>query len=354
MRVHRLAGPASAFGALALALFLPATPALAQEGAQADRERAERAFKHALADEQAGQYEKAAGELLEARTLAHKDTPQLLFHLGVCHAHLGRVVLARDELRAAVERAQAQGLENVALTARAQLEQVQVRVATLTVARPAHRATKSLTLDGVDATPKLGAPIEVDPGRHVVQVSFAEGPPAQLDVSVAEGEKREVAVSEGAPAAVLPPAAPLTASETAPAPALPPTSPEAPSPLATPSPASSSGTRTLGWITAGSGVALLAGGAVFWVLRGNVIGQLNTDCVPTHQTCPSSDAGRISDGKLFDALGVTGFVAGGAAVLSGLGLALFAPGGTSSPAAIRLSPMPIARGAGVGLEGALQ
>src|SRR5579872_3504057 len=96
-------GAAVLSGVVAAAMLLPAR-ASAQD--EAGRARAERAFKQALADEQAGLYEKAAAELVEARTAAQKETPQMLFHLGVCHAHLGRVVAARDELREALERAQ--------------------------------------------------------------------------------------------------------------------------------------------------------------------------------------------------------------------------------------------------------
>ncbi|MGH7294113.1 MAG: hypothetical protein ACRELB_04235, partial [Polyangiaceae bacterium] len=137
----------------------------------ADHARAEQDFKSALADEEAGRYDKAADELIEARALAHRDTPQLLFHLGVCHAHLGKVILARDELRAAIDRAQAQQLANVALTARAELERVQSRVGAVVLTRPARGHLTALTLDGVDVLGKLAAAarIEVYPGAHTLQ-----------------------------------------------------------------------------------------------------------------------------------------------------------------------------------------
>jgi hypothetical protein len=326
-----------------------ATAASAQD--DAGRARAERAFKQALADEQAGLYEKALGELVEARTAAQRETPQILFHLGVCHAHLGKVIAARDELRAAVERAGQQGLGNVAATARAQLDQVQGRVATLALARSApYRTPSAVAVDGVDVTGKAAAPIEVDPGAHDVDVAFAEGAPVRLHVSVGEGEHRELSLAEAAPPAVLPPApipapAPPSPSGASAPPVAP--GPEAPSAGAP----SSSGGRTLGWIALGGGVALVAGGAVLWGLRQHEIDTLGPICGDRRQQCPQSAQSHIDSGKLYDALGVTAFVAGGVAALTGGGLLLF--GVSPSTTGARLTPVLTAHGGGLALGGTL-
>ena len=117
---------------LAAGVLLGAETAARSQDAS-DLARARGAFKHALADEQAGQYEKAAGEFDQARTLAQKETPQVLFHLGVCHARLGHLVAARSELSSAATRAKAEGLDKVATAAMTELDAVLPRIATVTV-----------------------------------------------------------------------------------------------------------------------------------------------------------------------------------------------------------------------------
>jgi hypothetical protein len=320
---------------------LVCAPARADE---AERARAEQDFKQALVDEEAGQYDKAAGELIEARALAHKDTPQLLFHLGVCHAHMGKVILARDELRAASERAQGEGLDNVALTARAQLEQVQGRVGALTLARPAHGTLTAVTLDGVDVLAKVGVPIDVDPGKHTLQASYSDGAPARLETTIVDGERKAVTLPDVAPAAspgdVSPPPPPPVGPAT---PSLPETTPESRAP--------SSRSHLLAWSALGAGAALVAGGAVSWILRGNAIGTLNGECGASHQSCPASASGTISNGKLYDTLGVALFVAGGATLLTGGSLFVFG-GSSGTPMGARLTPSLSSHGGSVGLAGA--
>jgi hypothetical protein len=106
----------------------------------------------------------------------------------------------------------------------------------------------------------------------------------------------------------------------------------------------------LGWIVLGAGVVLVAGGAVSWVLRDQEVTTLDGLC-KTRQTCPSSAQGDISDGKLYDALAVTLFVAGGVGALAGGGLLTLGP--SSSSTAVQVSPVVTAHGGGLGLGGAL-
>jgi hypothetical protein len=320
-------------------------PARAQDASDLAKARA--AFAQAMTDEKAGSYAQAAKEFDDARTLAQKETPQVLFHLGVCHSRLGQVVLARGELESAVTTAKAQGLDKVATTAQQELDQVRPRIAVVTVKKPARAAT-SMTLDRVESTAKLGAPIDVDPGAHDVHVAFADGPPADVHLTLAEGEHKDVTVPE--PGAALAPApAPAPAPASASAPALAPASAPASAPDATPS----SGSSTLGWVLVGSGAALAIGGAVFWVLRGNEISKLDGDCGAGGQSCPASDQGDINSGKLDNTLGVSLFIAGGVAAAAGAGLLLF--GGSHAPATtgVRVLPVVTASGGGVGVQGAL-
>ncbi len=336
-------------GALTAGLVLAAgaatTPAHAQNAS--DLARAREAFKQALADEQAGQFEKAAGEFTEARTLAQKETPQVLFHLGVCHARLGRLVVARGELSSAVERAKAEGLDKVATTAKTELDALLPRIASVTVKKPDHGAVTTMTLDRVDATAKLGTAIDVDPGPHDVHAELSDGPPADVHLTVADGEHKDVALTGAVSASTPSPASTLpTPLQPAPAPDASPASTPAPSDAATPS----SSTNTLGWIVGGTGVALLGGGVVFWLLRGNEVSTLSGECGTTQHACPQSASGDISNGKTYDAVGITLFIAGGAAVLGGAGLLVFG-GHSSTSTAVQVTPFVTGHSAGLGVTG---
>lgn len=308
-----------------------------------DLARAEQAFKQALADEQAGAFDKALVELTQAGQLAHKQTPQLLFHMGVCNAKLGHLLAAREELRAAADSAQKEGLENVMTQSKAQLADVQPRIAGITLTRPAQGTVTAVMVDGADATSKIGSQVDVDPGAHVVHVTYADGTPQDVNVKLADGEHRDVAIpnSPAAGAAAAPPVASVASEpSTSPSPA------EAPA-----SETSGGSTRTIGWILVGGGAVLVAGGVVMWILRGNEISTLNNECGADQQHCPGGAQSDISNGKLYDALGVTGFVAGGAAALAGVGLLVFggSPAGTTT--GVSVGPMLARGGGGVRLTG---
>jgi hypothetical protein len=304
--------------------------------------KAEQAFKQALADEQAGAYDKALGEFTQAGQLARKQTPQLLYHQGVCNAKLGHLLAAREQLRAAADKAQQEGLENVMTQSKAQLADVQPRIAGITLTRPAQGTVTAVTVDGADVTAKLGAQVDVDPGAHVVHVTYADGPPQDVNVKLADGERRDVAL-------------PVTASTTAAAPPSTASGPPPAQPSAPEAPSASSGgsTRTIGWILVGGGVALVAGGVVMWVLRGNEISTLNGECGSGGQHCPGSAQSDIDSGKLYDALGVTGFVAGGAAALAGVGLLVFGGPQGDTTTGVSVGPMLARGGGGVRLTGAV-
>jgi len=322
-----------------------ATGARAQE--PGDVAKAEQSFKQALADEQAGAWDKALGEFTQAGQLAHKQTPQLLYHQGVCNAKLGHLLAAREQLRMAADRAQHEGLENVMTQSKAQLADVQPRIAGITLTRPAQGTVTAVSVDGADVTSKLGTQVDVDPGAHVVHAMYADGAPQDVNVKLADGERRDVAIPAPAMAGTAAASPPAT-NDSAPAPAQT-AAPETHAP-----PPSGGTARTIGWILVGSGAALVAGGVVMWILRGNEISTLNGACHPTPQDCPESAQGDISNGKLYDALGVTGFVAGGAAALAGVGLLVFGGAhGESTTGSVTLGPMVARGGGGLRFTGAL-
>ena len=328
-----------------LCVLAASRPAAAQDAS--DLARAKQAFAQALTDEKAGSFAQAAREFNEARTLAQKETPQVLYHLGLCHSRIGQVVLARGELEAAAAGAKAQGLDNVATTAQQELDQVRPRIAVITVKKPARGTLASMTLDRVDSTAKVGTPIDVDPGVHDVHIAFADGPPSDVHLTLAEGEHHDVPVPETGPA-------PSPAPAPTPVPA--PTLASAPASSPDTTPPSSGSSSTLGWVLVGGGAALAVGGAVFWVLRGNEVSTLNGECGPSGQSCPPGAQSDIDKGKLDNTLGVSLFIAGGVAAAAGAGLLLF--GGSHAQATtgvrgVRVTPLLTGHGGGLGVQGTM-
>jgi hypothetical protein len=309
-------------GAAALLAFAMSTSSAHGQTA-ADVQGAERDFQAGLTAEKAGDWSGALAEFVEARELARKETPQLLYHLGLCHSKLGKLVLGREELLEAVKRAQADGLQNVATTASAQLSEVQPRIASLALTAPARGAVSSATVDGVDATGQLGTSIDLDPGPHQVRITYRGALPTNLHVTLGDGEHRAIAVPE--PAAE-------------------------PVPLV--GPAARSG-KLAGWILIGGGASLAIGGAIFWALRDGAVSTLTRDCGPTGHACPESDQSTINTGKVDDAVGVALLTAGAAATLAGAGFLLFSGSRKSETTAVRLGPLVTRQGGGLRLQGAL-
>jgi hypothetical protein len=341
--VRRTTGAAALIAAVATA----SSVAQAEDGAALAR--AQKDFQQALADEQAGAWEKALAELTEAGELAHKETPQLLYHLGLCHAKLGKLVLAREELSKAAERARADGLGNVATTSKAQLAELQPRIASLALTKPAHGEVTTVTVDGVDTTAKVGTAVDLDPGVHQVHVTYAEGPPVDMSQTLADGEHRALPIPEPATSSVPPPVTP-------PVIAPPPAAEPPPAPTASPpsSPSQGGSGRTVGWILIGGGAALGAVGGVFWALRGGAISTLTADCGASGDACPASDQSVINRGKLDDALGVTFWTVGGAALLTGTALVIFGGSRSAEATAVRVGPLVVAGGGGLSIAGTLR
>jgi hypothetical protein len=340
--VRRTTGAAAL---IAVAIATGSSVAEAQDAAALGR--AQKDFQQALADEQAGAWEKALAELTEAGALAHKETPQLLYHLGLCHAKIGKLVLAREELVKAAERASAEGLGNVATTSKAQLAELQPRIASLALTRPARGEVAAVTVDGVDTTAKVGTAVDLDPGVHRVHVTYAQGPSVDLSQTLADGEHRALPIPEPAVGASVPPTViPLVTT-----PPPPPAAPTAPPP---PAPSHGGSGRTVGWILIGSGAALGAVGGVFWALRGSAISTLTQNCGPTGDACPTSDQSVINRGKLDDALGVTFWTAGAAALLTGTALVVFGGSRSAETTGVRIGPLVVAGGGGLSMQGTLR
>jgi hypothetical protein len=300
----------------------------------ADLKRAEENFRQGLDDEQAGAWDKALAEFGLARTLARKETPQLLYHLGICHAWLGNVVAARDELAKAAARAVADGRADLATLIKAELADVQPRIASLVLTRPTQVEVTAVTIDGVEATGKLGTGVELDPGAHRIHATYADAPPGDANVTLRDGELRVLALPE-------PGSAPEPPPPSAPPPARPPPVAVAPEPVhvAPAEPAASSGVgtqRIYGLAVGGAGLTGVGVGAVFLLLSHAASSQPQHDNAATDSTVSTA-----------------WFIAGGA--LLATGAVLFLTGGSHEigTAEIRALPSVGPGQAGVALEGVI-
>jgi hypothetical protein len=177
------------------------------------------------------------------------------------------------------------------------------------------------TVDG-ESVPvaALDIPYAVDPGAHVVTAKVADGGTTSQEVTVNEGEEREVVLtlsSEGLPRPLPPPreAPPVTAR------------------------APSSDRRTFAWIAFGTaGVAALLGGAAgiaSWTRESSVSARCNRD------QCPPSTYGDIDTARAAATASTVSFVVAGVAAVAGVVSVLTAPSAaarTPGPAAFGTSP----------------
>jgi hypothetical protein len=273
-----------------------------------DLKQAEFSFRQAIIDEQAGLWDVAVTGFTNARTLARKETPQLLYHLGICHARLGKVVTSRDELVRAIARAQHEGRDDLATVMKAELADVQPRIASVALTRPSRGEVTAVTIDGADVTGKLGLAIDLDPGAHAVHVTYASDPPSDVTVTLAEGERRALPIPDPGTQAAPPASIALSPSASAPAPSVQPppaavggriaAEPEAPSA------AGMGAQKSFGLALGGAGLAGLGVGALFAVAGG----QANRSDATTDR---SASAGWLIAGGALLATGVVLFLTGG-------------------------------------------
>lgn len=275
---------------LALALLLVASPAMAAPTAS-EKETARVLFKEGKDARAAGDHEAALQKFKAAHALA--ATPITALELAREYALARRLVEGR-ELALSVARIPVGASESERATqarsdAAALAEELKGRIASLVV-RPS-LADARVTVDGIALAPDAtGAAQRLDPGKHVVAAHVDGGPETRMEVELAEGQTRELAIA-------------VTAAPARPAPAQEPASPPR------------SQTNPLAWVGVGIGAVGLATGAVTGFAA---LSKSNTDaCVGTRCTPPGID--DIETGRTLAAVSTVAFVV--AAV--GTGLAIY-------------------------------
>jgi tetratricopeptide (TPR) repeat protein len=240
-----------------------------------------------------------------------------MLNLAECYEKTGRTASAWAEYREAIPLARAAGSKARQDLATERAQALQERLSTLTIRAMTgddDSAHLEIRRDGVPVQPaELGAPIPVDPGEHLIEVTApgkqtwsskvlvgADAAKVQVDIP-----KLEAAISDAPPPAAPAPAAATT--DTAPPPAAP--------------KSSGSAQRTAGLISAGVGVVGVGLGTVFGLQASGNWSDAKEECQAYPYECSQKGLDLRSDAKSQATLSTVGFIAGGA--LLGLGAVLY-------------------------------
>ncbi len=309
----------SALSASSLASAEPAATSAASASPTATPTRADALFTAAKQLRDAGLYEDACPKFAETEQI--DPGVGVMLYLGDCYQHTGRSANAWAEFRKAEKLARDRNdkRQDMAKARADALESKLTRMA-IAVADPAKHPGLEIAVDGTRILPEnWNATLPTDPGAHVVAIDEPGQPARTLNVHLDEGANLTVPAFET-------PSAP-------PAPAAAPSSAPAAATDASAESASGSGGNVRTYI----GFGLLGGGTVSLAVGAGLLDLENRSITKGHK---SSNAGTFS--------GVA-FAIAGAAYASAVVVYLTAP--KDRNAALTLSAVPVASGAGALLQG---
>jgi len=250
-----------------------------------DKARAQ--FQQGLALETAGDW---AGALDLFQQVAQvKLTPQVRFHVGLCEEHLGRLSAALGDYELAAHEADEAKVAEVSAQVAARREDLRARIPQLTIARGRGGEYAIVSLDGVAlGSSSIGLKLPVDPGPHSIEAHAPGFRPFRSSIDVAERDSKTIEITLEPLPAGQGTAEPTAASATS-------------GTIDTASAPSSA--NPLPYIVGGVGVASLAAGGVFLLLRQGAISSLDDQCTPPpERSCPASAQATFDHGKTYNAL----------------------------------------------------
>jgi hypothetical protein len=304
-----------------LSVVAASTPALAQGAGSAE---AEELFKQGRAALEAKDYTTACSKLAESNRL--ERAVGTLISLAQCEEAQNKLALARQHWQEAADFADAlQDRLQRGPAARQKFAELDKRVPRLTVKRGASApSATTVQRDDVALTSgSFGSALPVDPGKHVVIASAEHHEPRTFEITLLEGESKELEVEPGPEIAAPPPTAtpPLAlAGETR----------------------DPSAMRTLGYVVGAAGIIGLGLGAIFGLEAAAKWSSAQDGCKPG--SCGAGSQARSDQDAASTAgtISTITFVVGGAALATGIGLLVLAPSSssTSAPTAatLRLAP----------------
>ena len=301
-----------------LALLLP--PALAHAQAQ-DPARAREHLRQGYELKTQGRYAEALNHLLESLRL--DSQLKTILNVADCEEHLLRFTDARQHWLLARDNARLQGNEDFRREAELRLQALERRMPQLVVTFDAPPpADTRVDLDGaVLGQTSWGAPLPVNPGRHVVSVQVSGHAARAFEITLREGERLSLQLAPG-PA--------LDAADSA-----------------------DSRRRVQHFAAvgaAGLGLVALGVATVSWLDASSTHEDALGHCVPR---CSDRARSLQSEAKSAARLGNVSAAVGGVLIGSGLALWLTAPSAPSSKTAtLRLVPALGPRFGGVAAQGA--
>jgi hypothetical protein len=288
---------------VAVALGLAAAPAMAAEPTAADLETARALMKEGKRLRAAGDFAGAVEKLRAAHQLV--PTAVTGYQLAAALADQGQLVEARAAALDAVLLPRAsdetEASERARTEARALAGSLEARIPSLhvTVSAPPGVAV-SLAIDG-STVPAAAIAVahRLDPGLHAIAVRGEGAVPREEEVTLAEGETRELAVTL-APAS----APPLAAVE----PAAPSVGPAADAPRGS--------SRVPVYVSFGAGGFFLIAGGVTGVLAFTELSSAKSHCHGNE--CSPAAQGDLSASTTLGTVSTVAFVLGGVAALTGV------------------------------------
>lgn len=253
-----------------------------------DSERARVLFAEALADQDAGR----PGVALEKfrRVATARDTAQVEYRIATCLEALGqrRAALTAYDRAAHLGRGEVHA-EDVVASANEHVTALALHMGKVHVV--VHGVPRAeVKIDGANVSDdELASSVALEPGEHVVDVSSPGGLSTRTHVTVAEGQRRELAID-------LKPDAPPTTTEV------------------------SWVRRDVGLAVGGVGLACVIGAGVTLLVRKSLIDDIVSNCpgnvcpTSTHDSVESMRAEALTLGPV-------------AAVIGSIGLATLAVGG---------------------------
>lgn len=171
-----------------LLLLLWSVRALAQDNV----EQANTLFEQAKELEKNNKLTEACEAFGESYRLAPRGGT--LLNLGLCHEKQGKLLAARKELKDALAMAQRDARSDRVPVATEHLAAVEARLAWLAVTAPA--SVEELRVDDVPIARDDWDRIPLEVGHHAIVASSSKHTPQTLEVTVAEGEHKSLAVPE--------------------------------------------------------------------------------------------------------------------------------------------------------------
>jgi hypothetical protein len=304
----------------ALPLVLSARPAGAQDKKELSKARAQ--FQRAIELEQAGNYTTALEQFRDVGQV--RMTPQVRFHIASCEEKLGRLVTALGGYQLAFADADSVG-EDFKAEVAAAVTRLEANIPKLVIVRGSGAEAAEIQLDGVAlGASSVGVAVPLDPGPHSVSAKAAGALPFSQTVTIVENEQKTVdVVLTREPEAARPSVGAVAGA-----------------------PVDERNPRLIPYVIGGVGIASLIGSGVLFGLRQSTLSNLEDQCGPNHDACPSSAASDYSNLKLYNvtsqvALGV-GVACVGTAVTMLLLQRKHAPPATAGMALLPSAPNSLA------------